>query len=332
MTRTPYGKADGQPALRAAGLVKRYDGRSVLDGVDLEVPSGEVLALLGPNGAGKTTAVRIVATLTRPDAGSVHVAGTDALAQPALARRSIGLVGQDAALDDVLGPRQNLRLFARLHGLSRRAAARRADDLLEEFGLADAADRPVTALSGGMRRRLDLASGLIVRPPLLLLDEPTTGLDPQGRRDIWQIVRRLVAQGTSLLLTTQYLEEADRVAGRVVVLRDGRVVANDSPGALKRAAGGDRIDLVLDSGLDERAVRMAADIAASAGSGPAKVDGRTVTIPAGTGRGLVAAVVGALASHDLEVMDLTVRRPTLDEVYLRLVGAPEEPDPEQVSA
>ena len=227
-------------AIEARGLVKIYGDQRALDGFDLTVRAGTVCGLLGPNGAGKTTAVRILATLLRPDGGSASVAGVDVVAAPLAVKRRIGLSGQEPAVDEILSGRQNLVLFGRLNRLSRRAAERRADELLARLGLADAADRAVKHYSGGMRRRLDLAVTLILAPRVLFLDEPTTGLDPRNRREVWAAIRELVAGGTTVLLTTQYLDEADQLADRVVVIDAGRVIAEGTPAELKARIGGDR--------------------------------------------------------------------------------------------
>lgn len=309
-------------AIRLHQLTKSYGPRTVLDRIDLDVPAGTVLGLLGPNGAGKTTAVRVLATLLRPDAGTAEVAGHDVTRSPHEVRRSIGLVGQAAAVDEVLGARQNLVLFGRLHHLGVRAARVRADELLDAFGLADTGDKAVRDFSGGMRRRLDLAASLLLAPPVLLLDEPTTGLDPQGRLDVWAAVRSLVGAGTTVLLTTQYLEEADRLADRVCVLDGGRVVADGTPAALKDATGGDRIDVVVADAADlPHAAALVARALRLPGTEVATDDAaRSVTAPVTDRMTALAAVVTALTGAGLAVDDLGLRRPTLDEAYLRLTG------------
>lgn len=322
------------PAIRLHHLTKSYGPRTVLDRVDLDVPAGSVLGLLGPNGAGKTTAVRILTTLLRPDSGTAEVAGHDVLRDPHEVRRSIGLVGQSAALDEVLDARQNLVMFGRLHHLGVRAARVRADELLEAFGLAGTGDKAVRDFSGGMRRRLDLAASLLLAPPVLFLDEPTTGLDPRGRLDVWAAVRTLVGDGTTVLLTTQHLDEADRLADRVCVLDGGRVVADGTPAALKSATGGDRIDVVLADAAD--LVRAAELVGRALGTPPADVGtdvaARRVTAPVSDRMGALAAVVAALTGAGLAVDDLGLRRPTLDEAYLRLTGhAAQRDDPVQPS-
>jgi ABC-2 type transport system ATP-binding protein len=239
-----YGENLDRWAIQAIGLRKRYGERTALDGFDLNVRAGTVCGLLGPNGAGKTTAVRILSTLLRPDAGRAFVDGCDALADPRAARFRIGLVGQNASVDEILSGRQNLVMFARLYHLPTAAARRRADELLERFELTEAADRSVAEYSGGMRRRLDLATSLILAPPVLFLDEPTTGLDPRARMDVWASIRSLVGSGTTVLLTTQYLEEADRLADQIAVIDAGRVVAEGTPDELKAKVGPDRVETV----------------------------------------------------------------------------------------
>lgn len=273
------------PPLTVTGLRKQYGDTTALDGVDLTVAAAGVHALLGPNGAGKTTLVRTCATLTRLDEGEVRVAGHDLRHDPAAVRRAIGLVGQSPALDDKLHGRDNLVLLARLHGLRLAAARARAAELVERFGLGDAAGRAVATYSGGMRRRLDIAAGLLLRPAVLFLDEPTTGLDPRARAEVWDLVREVVAEGTTVLLTTQYLEEADRLADRITVLREGRVAAEGTPSELKSRLGGDQPVLTLPPGADAEAAR------------------RTLS---------AAGIAGA---------ELGVKQPTLDEVFLHLTRA-----------
>ena len=309
-------------AISVAGLTKRYGEKTVLDGVDLQVARGTVCALLGPNGAGKTTTVRILTTLTRPDGGRVEVAGVDVVRRPRAVRRRIGLIGQQPAVDDVLGARQNLVMFARLHHLDRRAAGVRAEELLEQVGLADTGSKPVRQFSGGMRRRLDIAAGLVLAPEVLFLDEPTTGLDPAGRRDVWDAIRALVAGGTTVLLTTQYLEEAEQLADDVCVLDGGRVVARGTPRELTAAIGGDRLELVVaDPGRAGEAALLA-EQAASAGTA---VDppgaGERVVVPVARRRGVVGDVVRALDDAGIAVDDVVLRPTTLDEAYLRITGA-----------
>ncbi|XRQ15082.1 ATP-binding cassette domain-containing protein [Actinomadura welshii] len=308
------------PIVVAEGLRKSFGGTRALRGLDLSVPAGTVCGVLGPNGAGKTTAVRILATLADPDAGHARVAGYDVVREAGRVRARIGLAGQYAAVDERLTGRGNLRMFGRLYHLSRRAAHRRAGELLERFGLLEAADRPVAGYSGGMRRRLDLAASLILRPEVLFLDEPTTGLDPRSRGQIWDAVRGLVSEGTTVLLTTQYLEEADRLADRIAVVDHGRVVATGAPGELK-AAIGHRLDVVLD---DPGALGTAAAVlGALAGADPAVTDdgGLSVALPGAALR--PADVVRELDRAGVAAAEVTLRRPTLDEVFLRLTGGGE---------
>jgi ABC-2 type transport system ATP-binding protein len=303
----------------AEGLRKRFGDKTALDGVDLTVAEGTVHGVLGPNGAGKTTAVRILATLLKLDAGRASVAGFDVVSAPGQVRAHIGLVGQHAAVDEALSGRQNLELFGRLYHLSSSAARTRATELLGQFGLADTGKKPVKQFSGGMRRRLDLAASLILRPRVLFLDEPTTGLDPRGRNEVWEAVRALVREGTTVLLTTQYLDEADQLASAVSVMDHGRVIASGSPAVLKSRLGGDRLDVVLhDVGSLPRAAEV---VAAVAGAAPeTDVDNRRVSAPVGDPLAALAAAVHALREADLAVEDVGLRRPTLDEVFLHLTG------------
>jgi ABC-2 type transport system ATP-binding protein len=306
-------------AVVAEGLRKRYGQTEALDGFDLAVPEGAVYGLLGPNGAGKTTAVRILSTLLRLDAGRAEVAGFDVTRQAGQVRYRIGLVGQHAAVDEILSGRQNLEMFGRLYHLGARAAARRAEELLAQFALTEAADKPAKQYSGGMRRRLDLAAGLILAPPVLFLDEPTTGLDPRGRTEVWEAVRSLVARGTTVLLTTQYLEEADQLAGRISVIDHGRVIADGSPDQLKSTLGGDRIDVVLHSAGE--LTRVAAVIERVVGA-KAEVnrDSRRISAPVRDRVAALIDVVRAVADEGIAAEDIAVRRPTLDEVFLHLTG------------
>ncbi len=314
-------RAGGQPAIVAEGLGKRFGAVRALDGVDLELATGKVLALLGPNGAGKTTAVRILATLLAPDAGRASVAGFDVVAQAGAVRRLIGLSGQYAAVDAYLTGRENLRMIGRLYGLSRQGARRRAEELLERFELLEAAGRLASTYSGGMRRRLDVAASLVAAPPVLFLDEPTTSLDTHGRIALWQLLAELTAQGTSLLLTTQYMEEADRLADTIVVIDNGRVVATGTADELKARVGGDRLELHAWEGNDPRDL---ADALAELGSGPPTVDAAAgrVVLPVDDGAALLAELATRLAASRLRVADLALRRPTLDDVFLALTGHP----------
>ncbi|GII61138.1 daunorubicin resistance protein DrrA family ABC transporter ATP-binding protein [Sphaerisporangium krabiense] len=303
----------------AEGLRKRYGGAEALAGFDLAVPEGTVCGLLGPNGAGKTTAVRVLTTLLRPDGGRAHVAGFDVVGQAAQARHRIGLVGQNAALDEVLSGRQNLVMFGRLYHLGPARARRRADELLERFGLAETGAKPVKQYSGGMRRRLDLAAGLIIAPPVLFLDEPTTGLDPRGRDEVWEAVASLVAAGTTVLLTTQYLEEADRLAAKICVMDAGRVIAEGSPDELKSRIGEDRVDIVLRAGDDlARAMALAARV--TGGEPEGDPGARRVSVPVRDRVAALTDLVRALDDAGIAAEDITLRRPSLDEVFLRLTG------------
>jgi ABC-2 type transport system ATP-binding protein len=305
--------------INAVGLRKRYGDTIALDGVDLAVPAGTVCGLLGPNGAGKTTLVRILTTLLRADGGRAEVAGFDVRTEPVPVRRRIGLVGQHAAVDEILSGRQNLVMFGRLYHLAPVAARRRADELLARFELAEAAGKPVGQYSGGMRRRLDLAASLILDPPVLFLDEPTAGLDPRGRTEVWDAVRALVAGGSTVLLTTQYLDEADQLAGRICLLDRGRVIATGSPDELKSAIGGDWLDVVLRDAADLPAA--AAILARVATAEPAAdPDRRRLTAPVADRVTALTEVVRELAAAGLAVADLGLRRPTLDEVFLSLTA------------
>ena len=307
--------------LTASSLRKRYGDVPALDGFDLSVPAGVIHGLLGPNGAGKTTAVKALATLIDLDGGTARVAGYDVRTQAAQVRRRIGLVGQNAAVDEILGGRQNLVMFGRLYGLSKVDARQRADRLLSQFGLTDAADRAVSTYSGGMRRRLDIAAGFILTPAVLFLDEPTTGLDPRGRNEVWESVREVAASGTTVLLTTQYLDEADQLAAQISVLNHGRIVASDSPDALKRQIGGDRVTVSfapVSPALDVIASRLSAAIGM-----PAAVDAeaRSLTLEVGTGVSALATIVRTLDESGIVPEDLVLRRPTLDEVFLTLTAS-----------
>jgi ABC-2 type transport system ATP-binding protein len=319
MTQTPNSLPTPPPALEAVGLEKRYGSTTALDGFDLRIERGTVHGLLGPNGAGKTTAVRCLATLTELDGGHATIDGIDVLRRPASVRERIGLVGQFHAVDEALTARQNLVLFARLSGLSRPRAVRRADELLDAFSLTDAASRAVSGFSGGMRRRLDIAASLVLTPAILFLDEPTTGLDPRGRATVWEAVREVAAAGTTVLLTTQYLDEADQLADRISVMDHGRVIAEGTPAELKRRLGGDRVAAVLADA--DRLAEAARIIAAAAGAEPSvDPDTRTVTVEVADGAKALAPIVRALDAEHLAVDDLTLRRPTLDEVFLHLTG------------
>lgn len=300
-------------AIVVEGVHKRYGTKRALDGLDLTVARSTVHAVLGPNGAGKTTAVRILSTLLRQDGGRAEVAGYDVRERAGEVRRRIGLLGQHAAVDEQLGGRQNLEMFGRLYHLGARRAGARADELLARFGLADTGRKAVGEYSGGMRRRLDLAASLITDPEVLFLDEPTTGLDPRGRAEVWAAVRSLVGGGTTVLLTTQYLEEADQLADRISLIDGGRVTAEGTADELKAMVGGDRIDVV---------VRDAAQLDRAAGllPGGAVVDAdrRLIGAPAGDRMATLARTLRALEEAGIEAEDVAVRRPTLDEVFLSL--------------
>ncbi|QEC46548.1 ATP-binding cassette domain-containing protein [Baekduia soli] len=308
-------------AIEAHGLVKRYGDKRALDGVDLDVARGAVCALLGPNGAGKTTAVRVLTTLTKPDAGTASVAGHDIRTDPVGVRRSIGLAAQDATVDGLLTGHENLTMIGELHHLGRRASLRRATDLLAQFSLTDAGDKLARDYSGGMRRRLDLAATLVAEPEILFLDEPTTGLDPRARNDLWEVLDGLVAGGATILLTTQYLEEADRLADDIVVVDHGRVIARGDARSLKRQVGGDQLHVVVvDPGdLDD----VAEILGRVAGAAPV-VDraGRSATAPAEGGVAAIAELASAIADAGVEIEDLGLRQPTLDDAFVILTGAP----------
>ncbi|MER7759831.1 ATP-binding cassette domain-containing protein [Streptomyces sp. NPDC097619] len=301
------------PAILVEGLRKEYGSQRALDGLDLTVAAGTVHAVLGPNGAGKTTAVRTMSTLLRPDAGRVTVAGLDVATRAREVRSRIGLLGQHAAVDEELSGRQNLEMFGRLHRLGARRAAARAEELLERFGLADTGTKAVARYSGGMRRRLDLAASLISRPVVLFLDEPTTGLDPRGRTEVWNAVRSLVGGGTTVLLTTQYLEEADQLADRITVIDQGRAIAEGTADELKSATGGDRVDVVV-----RDADQLARAAALLPGGTVADADRRLVSAPATDRMAALTGAVRALEAAGIEARDIAVRRPTLDEVFLHL--------------
>ncbi|GAB3713886.1 ATP-binding cassette domain-containing protein [Nocardiopsis oceani] len=310
----------GAPVILAQGLRKHYpNGKVALAGVDLAVAPGTVHGLLGPNGAGKTTMVRVLATLLRFDGGRARVAGADVSTQARWVRRRIGFVGQYAAVDELLTGRRNLEMFGRLYHLGRRRSKQRAQELLERFDLTGAGDRSVRTYSGGMRRRLDLAAGLVLDPRVLFLDEPTTGLDPRSRQEVWGAVRELVAAGTTVLLTTQYLEEADRLADRVSVIDAGRVIAEGSPEELKSRVGGGRVEVVV---ADAAELPVATDVMGRMAGAPPEVDRDALSVRVSLGgRGAaLTKVVRALDEAGLDVEDIALRRPTLDDVFLSLTG------------
>ncbi len=307
------------PAIEARGLVKQFGKTRALSGLDLTVAPGTVYGLLGPNGAGKTTAVRVLATLVTPDAGQARILGHDVVAHAAAVRKTIGLTGQYAALDEYLSGRANLVMIGQLSRLTAKAARRRADDLLARFGLADAASRAVKTYSGGMRRRLDLAASLLGHPAVLFLDEPTTGLDPAARALMWSIVRELAAEGTTLLLTTQYLDEADQLADRIAVMDGGRVIAEGTPAELKSSVGGQRVALTLALGTDTQAAAAALKPFAT---GPviANETGLLLEVPVAAADGLATDVLRALDAMNVTVSDISVRTASLDDVFLTLTG------------
>ncbi|MGW6542704.1 ATP-binding cassette domain-containing protein [Streptomyces massasporeus] len=303
-------------AITVEGAAKTYGDKKALDGLDLTVARGTVHGVLGPNGAGKTTLVRILSTLLRPDAGRVEVAGHDVVREAYAVRLRIGLLGQHAALDEELGGRQNLELFGRLHHLGARRARARAGELLERFDLTDTGRKAVRQYSGGMRRRLDLAASLITEPEVLFLDEPTTGLDPRGRAEVWASVRSLVGGGTTVLLTTQYLEEADQLADRISVVDAGRVIAEGTADELKTETGGDRIDVTL-----RHAGQLGAAVALLPLTGiSVDADRRLLSAPVTDRMEALSGVVRALKEAGIEAEDVALRRPTLDEVFLHLTG------------
>ncbi len=321
------------PAVEAADLTKRFGDAVALDGIDLHVPAGTVCGLLGPNGAGKTTAVRILTTLLRADGGTARVAGVDVAADPHGVRQRIGLSGQSPAVDEILSARQNLQMFARLLRMPADQAGGRTEHLLAQMGLVEAADRQVKTYSGGMRRRLDLAVTLLLAPEVLFLDEPTTGLDPRNRNEVWGAIRALVAAGTSLLLTTQYLDEADQLADQVVVIDAGRVIAQGTPEQLKADIGGDRLDVVVAGQDPATLARAAALVADLVGAEPEVQAGpRRISVAVEDRVAAIAGTLTRLAAADIEVADIAVRRPTLDDVFLHLTGHRAEPVQEGADA
>ena len=305
--------------VEAENLGKRFKDTAALDGFDVAAEAGTVLGLLGPNGAGKTTTVRILTTLLRFDTGTARVAGFDVERDARQVRRRIGLTGQHTAVDDLLTARQNLVLFGKLFRLNKSQARERADQLLDQFGLADAADRAPKKFSGGMRRRLDLAASMILAPPVMFLDEPTTGLDPSGRREVWEAVSGLAADGTTVVLTTHYLDEADRLCDRIAVIDHGRKVIEDTPSGLKRRMGAERIELVASDPADLAALR---EIVEPFADGETTVDEGALSVSATVKEPVSSLTAAATAVRDkqLGVADLGLRRPTLDEAFLELVG------------
>jgi ABC-2 type transport system ATP-binding protein len=321
--------AGGDAAVQAEGLRKRFRKTEALRGVDLVVEQGTVCGLLGPNGAGKTTMVRILTTLLKPDAGRATVAGFDVVKQAVQVRYRIGLAGQYAAVDELLTGKANLEMVGRLYHIPAKQARARAVELLDRFELSDAANRVAKTYSGGMRRRLDLAAALVAAPPVLFLDEPTTGLDPRSRNDVWRVIGELVADGTTVLLTTQYLEEADRLADKIVVIDSGEVVASGTAAELKATVGGERIDVVI-AGMDRLADAAAALRRAAEAEPSVEPDDRKITVPARGGAATLTAAVRELDAAGIAVEDIALRRPTLDDVFLRITGhraeGSDEPD------
>jgi ABC-2 type transport system ATP-binding protein len=313
------------PAIQARGLVKKYGSVVALDGVDLTVPTGTVLGLLGPNGAGKTTIVRILTTLLRPDEGTAEVAGIDVLAHPGEVRRSLGLSGQYAAVDEYLTGFENLDMIGRLYHLGRKASRERARELLAQFNLEDAGDRPAKTYSGGMRRRLDLAGALVAAPPVLFLDEPTTGLDPRSRTEMWAVLQGLVSGGTTLLLTTQYLEEADLLADEIVVIDHGKIIAQGTADQLKSQVGGERLEVtVTDPATLEAASRLLTPLGVGA---PVLAEHqRNLLMPVSGGVSVLREALRLLDDQGIGADDAGLRRPTLDDVFLTLTGHAAEVD------
>ena len=316
-TEIPGRRRHGSTDIAVSGLVKAYGSVRALDGVDFEAATGTVLGLLGPNGAGKTTAVRVLTTLLKPDAGTAQVAGLDVVRDAASLRHRIGLAGQYAAVDENLTGRENLVMVARLYGEGRAAAKRRADDLLERFELVTAATRPARGYSGGMRRRLDLAAAMIARPPVLFLDEPTTGLDPRSRLELWGTIEELVADGTTVLLTTQYLDEADRLADDIAVIDRGRVIAHGTPDELKDQVGRERLEVRLSERGDAPA---ALEALSSMSDEPPVAEADAVRLTVRERTGAIVEAVRRLDDAGIGVDDLALRRPTLDDVFLTLTG------------
>jgi ABC-2 type transport system ATP-binding protein len=310
--------SDSQPAVRVRGVVRRFGDVLALDGVSLDVPPGVVYGLLGPNGAGKTTLIRVMTTLLRPQEGSVEVAGVDVLRDPGAARARIGLAGQFAAVDEFLTGRENVEMVGRLYGLTAAEARRRADDVLERIGLASDAGRRVAGYSGGMRRRLDLAASLVGRPQVMFLDEPTTGVDPRSRMELWELVEDLVAAGTTVLLTTQYLEEADRLAARIAVIDRGRIVTEGTAHDLKATLGGSVLELVVKERMRSRTMRILAQVTGEEPTYDPAED--RLRVPAPKGATTLVEVVRALDAARIKPVDLALHKPTLDDVFLSLTG------------
>lgn len=309
----------GELAVEASGLTKHYGDVVALDGLDLSVPTGSVLGLLGPNGAGKTTAVSILTTLTAPDAGTARVAGVDVIKEPQRVRSLIGLSGQYAAVDEHLTATENLEMIGCLYGMRRRAARQKSNELIERFRLTEAADRPLKTFSGGMRRRIDLAGALLADPPVLFLDEPTTGLDPRSRGELWDVIRERVDAGTTVILTTQYLEEADQLAHEIVVIDHGRAIARGTSQELKRRTGGEHLDIHL--ALIGDLPRVEAILRPFA-IGAIRIDDQDalISIPVAKGVEALGSVMAELSTQNVEIADIGLRRPTLDDVFMELTG------------
>ena len=316
-----------RPMIQAEGLHKSFGETHALRGLDLSVAEGTILVVLGPNGAGKTTAVRILTTLTRPDAGSATVAGIDVLRHPSEARQRIGVAGQYASLDELLTGRENLLMIGRLYRLNGSTARQRADALIDRFELIDAADRPAKTYSGGMRRRLDLGAALMAQPPVIFLDEPTTGLDPKGRLSMWDLIEELAKGGTTVLMTTQYLEEADHLADDIAVIDHGRVIAQGTANELKRLVGGERLEVTIS---DAPWLPAASRVLEALGGGPVRVDegARRVSVAVTSHDGVLTRAIRELDAAEVKVDDIGFRRPTLDEVFLAITGQPPEADRE----
>ncbi len=319
----------GAPAVVVSGLEKSYGEVRALDGVDLEVAQGTVLGLLGPNGAGKTTIIRILTTLLKPDAGSARVVGLDVVHDAAKLRARIGLAGQYAAVDENLTGLENLTMVGRLYGEHRAQARRRGEELLARFELTEAAKRTVKTYSGGMRRRLDLAAALVARPPMLFLDEPTTGLDPRSRLQLWETIERLAAEGTTVMLTTQYLDEADRLASEIAVIDRGRVIARGTPDELKDRVGGERLEVHMHERASPEAALKALERMADARP---TVEGGLISMAVRRREGAIVEAVRLLDEAGVEVEDIALRRPTLDDVFLAITGRVAEASEEGAQA
>ena len=321
--------ASRDSSIIAHNLVKKYGSVTALDGLNLEVRAGTVLGLLGPNGAGKTTAVSILTTLVKPTSGSATVAGIDVLANPHEVRKRIGLSGQYAAVDGHLTATENLEMIGRLYGMNRRGAKTRAQELIERFRLTEAADRPLKTFSGGMRRRIDLAGALIADPPVLFLDEPTTGLDPVSRGELWDVIRDRVAQGTTVLLTTQYLEEADQLADEIAVIDHGKVIARGTSDALKKQVGGERLEIVVDNSNTAKTMEIVARVS---GNAAALDEGmRQISAPVSTGATALIEALRELDAAGIHPLDVALKRPSLDDVFLSLTGHVAEEKKEEVA-